>query len=157
MPPLKADEVAPDDPLHRAASSMSDINLRRIQASTPGGMWRDWDAALVADCHKRETGHVCGSVYGRMPWQRPAPTVTTQFYGFGNGRFGHPEQDRAISLRVGAMLQTFPRDYVFARGGELFAFKRLGRMIDNAVPVALARAIARAIAAHLEDVHASSP
>lgn len=157
LPALKAGQVDPDDPLH-CASSMSEVNLQRIRASRPGGTWRDWDDALVAKCHKRTSGHTYGSVYGRMDWHRPAPTITTQFYGFGNGRFGHPEQDRAISLREGAMLQSFPRHYLFARFGEPLSFKRLGRMIGNAVPVALARAVARAIADHLEDVHhAPSP
>ncbi len=151
MPALSAGGVDPDDPLHRA-SSLSSINLRRIRASTPGGTWRDWDDALVTDCHRRSTGRGYASVYGRMHWHRPSPTITTQFYGFGNGRFGHPEQDRAISLREGAVLQTFPRNYAFSRCGEAVEFKRLGRMIGNAVPVAMARAIARAVAAHLEEI-----
>ena len=156
LPALKAGQVDTEDPLHRA-SSMSDINLQRIRASKPGGTWRDWDDALVAKCHKRTSGRTYGSVYGRMDWHFPSPTITTQFYGFGNGRFGHPDQDRAISLREGAMLQSFPRYYRFARSGEPLLFKRLGRMIGNAVPVALARAIARAIAEHLEDVHHAPP
>lgn len=157
LPPLEAGQVDPVDALH-CATSMSEVNLKRIRASKPGGTWRDWDEALIADCHRRASGRTYPSVYGRMDWNLPAPTITTQFYGFGNGRFGHPEQDRAISLREGAMLQSFPRDYKFARSGEPLPFRRLGRMIGNAVPVALARAIARAIAEHLEDVHrAPSP
>jgi hypothetical protein len=43
-----------------------------------------------------------------MSWDAPSPTITTQFFGFGNGRFGHPEQDRALSLREGALLQGLP-------------------------------------------------
>jgi DNA (cytosine-5)-methyltransferase 1 len=87
-----------------------------------------------------------------MEWDKPAPTVTTQCYGFGNGRFGHPEQDRAISLREAAILQSFPRDYAFVpRGGEV-NFNALGRMIGNAVPVDLGRAIARSIRTHLSSV-----
>lgn len=78
--------------------------------------------------------------------------MTTQCYGFGNGRFGHPEQDRAISLREAAILQSFPRDYAFIpKGGEV-SFKVLGRLIGNAVPVDLGRAIARSINHHLEVV-----
>ena len=149
MPPLEAGRVDPQDRLHRT-SSMSQLNLRRIKASTPCGTWRDWDDALVTDCHKRETGKGYGSVYGRMAWDHPSPTITTQFYGFGNGRFGHPEQDRAISLREGSILQTFPHDYAFTRQDGPITFKQVGRMIGNAVPVALARAIARAIRTHLE-------
>ena len=84
-----------------------------------------------------------------MELEEPAPTITTQFYGFGNGRFGHPEQDRAISLREGAILQGFPLDYDFVPANEKIQFKSVGRMIGNAVPVVLARAIGRAIAEHL--------
>ncbi len=151
MPALAAGSSDPHDPLHRA-SSMSDTNLRRIRASSPGGTWRDWENALVTHCHKRETGQGYASVYGRMKWNQAAPTITTQFYGFGNGRFGHPEQDRALSLREGAMLQTFPRNYRFVELNEPITFKRVGRMIGNAVPVALAKAIARAVTTHLEEV-----
>ena len=150
MSPLSAGEISSDDPMHRA-SRMSLLNMRRIKASRPGGTWRDWDWELVAGCHKRRTGRSYASVYGRMRWDRPAPTLTTQFYGFGNGRFGHPEQDRALSLREGAILQTFPKDYSFTEHDSKASIKDLGRLIGNAVPVKLARAIARAIAIHLED------
>ena len=84
-----------------------------------------------------------------MVWDEPAPTLTTQFYGFGNGRFGHPEQDRAISLREGAILQGFPKSYSFIRDGAPVHFKALGRMIGNAVPVRLGKVIGQSIAAHL--------
>ncbi len=148
MRPLEAGEVDSLDCLHRT-SSMSERNIRRIKASTPSGTWRDWDEAIVTDCHKRQTGKGYSSVYGRMAWDRSSPTITTQFYGFGNGRFGHPEQNRAISLREGAILQTFPHDYAFTRQDGPVLFKSIGRMIGNAVPVALARAIARALRTHL--------
>lgn len=147
--PLAAGEADPQDRLHRS-SGMSELNLARIRASDPGGSWRDWNPDLVAECHKRRTGRGYRSVYGRMRWDRPAPTITTQFHGFGNGRFGHPEQDRALSLREGAILQTFPSDYAFAPPAGRMGSKDLGRMIGNAVPVALARAIARAIRSHLD-------
>lgn len=132
-----------------AASKLSDLNLERIRASRPGGTWRDWPEHLVADCHRRETGRTYPGVYGRMEWDEPAPTLTTQFYGFGNGRFGHPEQDRAISLREGAILQGFPKSYSFLPDGAPVHFKTLGRMIGNAVPVTLGEVIGRSIAAHL--------
>ena len=150
MPPLEAGQADPVDPLHRT-SGMSELNLERIRASRPGGTWRDWRADLVAQCHRKDTGRGYASVYGRMRWDLPSPTITTQFYGFGNGRFGHPEQDRALSLREGAMLQTFPRRYAFVRPGESVRFATVGRMIGNAVPVLLAQAIARAIKAHLRE------
>lgn len=76
-------------------------------------------------------------------WDEPSPTITTQFFGFGNGRFGHPEQHRGISLRKGAMFQSFPRDYKFVFDNAKIHMKTLGRLIGNAVPLALGRVIAR--------------
>jgi DNA (cytosine-5)-methyltransferase 1 len=149
--PLSAGEAAPRDKLH-VTSTLSEKNLERIKVSKPGGTWRDWPAHLVADCHRAETGRTYPGVYGRMEWDKPAPTMTTQCYGFGNGRFGHPDQDRAISLREAAILQSFPRKYVFVpKDGDL-SFKALGRLIGNAVPVELGRAIARSINKHLATV-----
>lgn len=148
---LSAGESAPRDKLH-IASTLSEKNLKRIKASKPGGTWRDWPKDLVADCHRAKSGRTYAGVYGRMEWDKPAPTMTTQCYGFGNGRFGHPEQDRAISLREAAILQSFPRDYAFVpRDGEV-SFTVLGRLIGNAVPVNLGRAIARSIKNHLASI-----
>lgn len=145
---LSAGEAAPRDKLH-VSSTLSDKNIKRIKVSKPGGTWRDWPEHLVADCHRAESGRTYASVYGRMEWDKPAPTMTTQCYGFGNGRFGHPEQDRAISLREAAILQGFPRDYTFIPNDGEVSFKVLGRLIGNAVPVDLGRAIARSINEHL--------
>ena len=149
LPPLEAGCMDEADPLHYA-SIMAPLNLRRIRASRPGGTWRDWPPELVAKCHQKSTGKQYHAVYGRMRWDQQAPTITTKFIGFGNGRFGHPEQDRALSLREGALLQTFPRDYAFVRPGDRVYITRVGRMIGNAVPVRLARSVARAIKDHLE-------
>lgn len=147
---LDAGDTDAQDALHRS-SRLSPLNLKRIRAARPGGSWRDWDDELVADCHKAATGRTYASVYGRMEWNAPSPTITTQFFGFGNGRFGHPEQDRAISLREGAILQSFPPDYAFVKPGDPVPFKKLGKKIGNAVPVLLARAIARSIRSHLAE------
>ena len=136
LPPLKAGESCRYDPLHHSAN-LSDLNLKRIKASRSGSTWRDWDPKLVARCHKKKTGKNYISVYGRMCWDEPAPTITTQFYGFGNGRFGHPEQDRAISLREGAILQGFPKKYRFTVPGEAISRRAIGNMIGNAVPIKL--------------------
>ena len=144
LPALVAGETHPGDPLHSAAS-LSDLNIRRIRASTPGGTWRDWPAELRADCHRRDTGETYPSVYGRMEWDAPAPTITTQCFGYGNGRFGHPEQDRAISLREAAMLQTLPRTYELLARGERPKFAILGRLIGNAVPVRLGEVVAESL------------
>ncbi len=150
LPALSAGGSDQKDPLHRA-SRLSAINLERIRASTPGGTWRDWPPHLVSKCHRVKTGSGYSSVYGRMAPHRPAPTITTQFYGFGNGRFGHPSQDRALSLREGAILQGFPTDYQFVADGDQISFRTVGRMIGNAVPVPLARAIARSVRDHLAE------
>jgi DNA (cytosine-5)-methyltransferase 1 len=149
LPALAHGEAHDRDPLHRA-SALTTVNLRRIAAAKPGGSWKDWDRRLVADCHKADTGKGYSSVYGRMSWSEPAPTITTQFYGFGNGRFGHPRQNRALSLREGALLQGFPPDYEFVAPGEPVRFTKVGQMIGNAVPVRLASAIARAVRSHVE-------
>ena len=149
LPPLMAGECDPNDHLHVSAK-LSDINLARIRASRPGGTWRDWPSELVARCHKTNSGRSFPSVYGRMEWDKPAPTITTQCYGFGNGRFGHPEQDRAISLREAAILQGFPYDYEFLPPGSKVVFNTVGRLIGNAVPVHLGRAIARSILRHID-------
>lgn len=146
---LKAGESDPDDALH-AASALSETNLRRIRASKPGGTWRDWPDELQAACHRRKTGSTFPSVYGRMEWDKPGPTITTQSFGYGNGRFGHPKQDRAISLREAAMLQTFPSDYQFVPEGHAVKFNRLGRLIGNAVPVRLGQVIAESLTAHVQ-------
>ncbi len=148
LPPIPAGGALPSDPLH-TASKLSKLNLQRIRASRPGGTWRDWPTRLIADCHRRDSGRTYPGVYSRMVWDEPAPTLTTQFYGFGNGRFGHPEQDRALSLREGAILQGFPEDYSFVPADSPIHFKRMGRMIGNAVPVTLARIIGRSILRHL--------
>lgn len=148
LAPLKAGQIHPSDPLHMA-SSLSPLNLQRIKASRPGGTWRDWPPELQATCHKKATGATYPSVYGRMEWDRPAPTITTQCFGYGNGRFGHPEQDRAMSLREAAMLQTFPEDYAFVRPGDTVKFSKMGRLIGNAVPVRLGEVIAHSLINHV--------
>jgi len=134
------------------SSVLSSINLRRIRSSAPGGTWRDWRSDIVAKCHKKPTGKTYPSVYGRMDWDCPAPTITTQFYGFGNGRFGHPEQDRAISLREGAILQSFPKNYVFVPKNEPVFRKTIGRLIGNAVPVKLGKIIGKSILHHVMEM-----
>lgn len=146
---LSAGEVCETDPLHQACN-LSPLNLKRVRASKPGGTWRDWNKSLVADCHKKDSGKTYPSVYGRMSWDETAPTITTQYYGFGNGRFGHPEQDRAISLREGAILQSFPRSYKFVPKGAPIYRKAIGRLIGNAVPVKLGEAIGKSIVRHVD-------
>lgn len=133
LPKLAAGEADPQDRLHRARG-VNDTNLRRLRASRPGGSWRDWPKELRAPCHQRKTGATYQSVYARMAWNEPSPTITTQSYNFGTGRFGHPDQDRSITLREAALLQTFPRRYRFVKPREPVTMARIGRLIGNAVP-----------------------
>jgi DNA (cytosine-5)-methyltransferase 1 len=147
MPALRAGEANPNDPIH-AAAGMSALNLKRIRASRPGGSWRDWPKSLRAACHGKKSGASYGAVYGRMEWSRPAPTMTTLCHGFGNGRFGHPTQDRAISLREAAILQSFPKRYKFVPPSSRVKFTSIGRLIGNAVPPRLGEVIGRSLMEH---------
>ena len=150
LPKLADGEIDPHDPLHKAAR-LSPLNKARIQASIPGGTWRDWPPDLVAECHRRESGKHSSGVYGRMTWDQTAPTMTTLCYGFGNGRFGHPEQDRAISLREAAIFQSFPTDYQFAPADKPIPMKRVSKLIGNAVPPKLGEAVGKVLARHCVD------
>lgn len=147
LPRIAAGDCDPHDPMHRAAT-LTPINLQRILNSREGGTWRDWPAHLVAACHRKASGMTYASVYGRMNRNEPSPTMTTLCYGFGNGRFGHYEQARAISLREAAILQSFPRDYEFMPPDRI-TFKAVGRMIGNAVPVRLGEVIGESLMRHV--------
>ena len=141
---IKAGQSSPDDPIHMAPR-LSPLNHKRIKASKPGGTWRDWSESLRADCHKKKSGATYPSVYGRMEWGKPSPTITTQCFGYGNGRFGPPEQHRAISLREAAILQSFPEDYIFLKTSEKPRFSAIGRLIGNAVPVRVVEVVGNAL------------
>lgn len=124
--------------LHSAAA-LSPENLRRIaMTERSGGDRMAWskDAELQIPAYEGRD-NIFRDVYGRMFWDRPAPTITTRFNSFSNGRFGHPEENRAISIREGARLQTFPMEYNF-QGSSL---NSLAKQIGNAVPPELARRI----------------
>lgn len=146
--PIKDGEISKKDSLHRA-SKLSPLNNKRIKQSKPGGTWLDWDEELRAPCHRKKTGRSYAGVYSRMKWDEPSPTITTQFYAFGTGRFGHPEQDRALSLREGAMLQTFPKNYEFLNPKSKFSMEQTGVYIGNAVPVKLGLIIGKSILRHV--------
>lgn len=137
-PALEAGEADENIPNHRAAG-LSEINMQRLQATPAnGGSRTDWPPELWLNCHENFTGHT--DVYGRMVWENVAPTLTVKCFSISNGRFAHPEQNRAISLREAAALQTFPDDYIFY--GNL---QEIGKQIGNAVPVLLAETIGRYI------------
>lgn len=148
LKPLGDGQTDPDDPLHKTYK-LGETNRRRAAASKVKGTWADWPEGLRLACHKKESGATYGSVYGRMDPEAPSPTMTTQFYNIGTGRFVHPTQDRGLSLREGAILQTFPNDYEFVEPGSEITFTRQGRQIGNAVPPVLGVVIGRAILTHL--------
>lgn len=150
LEPIEAGGLSAKDPLHRSRS-LTPINLQRIQNTPYGGSWKDWPEELVLDCHRKETGKSFGSVYGRMKWEEPSPTITTECTGIGNGRFGHPEQDRAISIREAALLQTFPMDYRFFPDEEEVSITKASRYIGNAVPPKLGEIIADSIKNHIRN------
>lgn len=146
LPPINAGETCLKDPIHRTLN-LSPININRIKQSKPNGTWRDWDEELLPNCYKKTSGQTYTSVYGRMDWKGVAPTITTQFYSYGTGRFGHPKQNRALSLREGALLQTFPADYNF---DATIGINKIGRQIGNAVPPRLGLVIGQAIQKHVK-------
>jgi len=130
LPAIKAGEQY-DKILNHRAASLSAKNLERIRATPEGGTRKNWPPHLALNCHSEYTGH--SDVYGRMVWDKPATGLTTRCISLSNGRFGHPEQDRAISIREAACLQTFPRDFQFS--GSL---NSMARQIGNALPVKVA-------------------
>jgi DNA (cytosine-5)-methyltransferase 1 len=149
LPAISSGEKDKNDFLH-FTSKMSELNIRRIKSSIPNGTWEDWSDDLKLQCHKKQTGKTYRAVYGRMSWDEPSPTITTQFYNYGTGRFGHPEQNRALTVREASILQTFPKDYKFVENGDSIYMTRLGTHIGNAVPVKLGYIIGKSILKHLE-------
>ena len=149
LPPVECGEICDSDPLHRT-QKLSEMNLRRIKASKPGGTWLDWDEDLKLECHKKDSGSTYKAVYGRMSWTEPASTITTQFYNYGTGRFGHPTQNRAITIREAAILQTFPPDYIFYEDENDIRLRKLSAYIGNAVPVELGTVIGKTIKLHIK-------
>lgn len=137
LPPIDAGARSTSDRDH-SSMKLSPINLERIRATPEGGGRADWPPRLRLKCHSEYNGH--SDVYGRLSWDRPASGLTTRCISYSNGRFGHPEQDRAISVREAALLQTFPRDFQFA--GTLTS---RARQIGNAVPPLVARRTGEAL------------
>ena len=146
LPRIAAGEAHPSVANHRAAG-LSERNLERVRATSEGGGHQDWPEWLRLACHRNTKGY--SDVYGRMWWDRPASGLTTRCISYSNGRFGHPEQDRAISVREAACLQTFPRNFLFKGSLESMA-----RQIGNAVPVRMARIVGDHVNRHLKEVGA---
>jgi len=133
---------------------LSEKNKKRIRKTPADGgtriSWKD-DPGLQIDAY-RGKDNIFKDVYGRMFWDKPAPTITTRFNSLSNGRFGHPDEPRAISLREGATLQTFSKTHIFGCLSEA----KLARLIGNAVPPELARRIGNSIQKNYETVNIRS-
>lgn len=142
LPPIEAGETHAEIPNHQAAQ-LSPRNLRRIALTPVGGDRRDWPPELELQCHRKHSGHT--DVYGRMIKDRPSAALTTRCISLSNGRYGHPTQNRAISVREAACIQTFPMDFIF-RG----ALTSTARQVGNAVPVAMAKVFGEAIICHYQ-------
>lgn len=151
LPSITDGETHSNDPLHHA-KKLNNLNKQRIRATPEGGSWKDWDESLWLECHKKDSGKNFNSVYGRMKWNDVAPTMTTYCTGLSNGRFGHPVQDRAISLREAALIQSFPEDYNFIDPNSEFSSPTIARQIGNAVPVGLGIAVAQSIKNHIKEI-----
>lgn len=150
---LKAGDTHKKDPFH-TTRKLSALNLKRIKATPPNGGSRDsWPKDLILDCHKKKNVSF-GDVYGRMNFYDYAPTITCGCISYSKGRFGHPIEDRAISLREAALIQTFPIHYKFTghKNGQLFfgSKEKMATQIGNAVPVNLAKLFINEIYTHLK-------
>ena len=155
LPAIAAGEACSDPkfPNHRA-SDLSQLNMMRIKASPHNGGGRnDWPKNLWPPCYTRvnddgttHPGHT--DCYGRLWWDRPATGLTTRCISYSNGRFGHPEQDRALSVRETARLQGF--DDAFEFTGSM---NSMARQIGNAVPVDLACTMGKHFVKHIEEIN----
>lgn len=133
LPKLDAGQQCDKTANHRARE-LSELNMSRIKSVPADGGSRDaFPKELVLDCHREFHGH--SDVYGRMKFDEPSPTITTRCVSISNGRYGHPIENRAISLREAARLQTFPDDFVF----DSNSLESAARMVGNAVPVMVAK------------------
>jgi len=154
LPPISAGEEYEDlNILNHRSAKLSNLNLKRVKASNPdGGGRKNWPKKLWPDCYKtREDGSIHighTDCYGRLWWDKPATGLTTRCISYSNGRFGHPEQDRAISVREAARLQGFDDTFEFT--GNL---NSMAKQIGNAVPVDLAHAMGNHFLKNIEVVN----
>lgn len=144
LPPIRQGETHPDDPMHTCAAHTDEVTERMRAIPRDGGSWTDiirtHPHLLTPSMKRKVRSNDLGSfpdVYGRMAWDRPAPTITRECGSPGNGRYTHPEQDRMLSVREMALLQGFPSNYTFA-GGLTQRYNQIG----DAVPPLISRQIA---------------
>ena len=148
LPAVEAGEQHPNDPMH-VSPRMTEGSMARMRAiPNDGGSWTDIPEELahlrIPSMNAKKPGSF-PDIYGRLAWDRPAPTVTRECSHPGNGRYSHPEQDRLLTVREMALIQGFPVDYHF-KGSLSFKYRQIG----DAVPPMVASQIARAIIADAE-------
>ena len=143
LPPLSAGTRDDGVPNHYACA-LSPMNLERIRALPEGGRRTEWDERLKLGCHAELKGYT--DTYGRMSWDRPSPALTTRCISLSNGRYGHPDQDRAISMREASNLQSFDEDFIFVG-----SVNGIAKQIGNAVPPELAHVCGRAMVENVRE------
>jgi len=133
------------DPLHRRIR-LSARNLERLRLIPPGGGFENLPIEMRVECHKSGAARIGHrSVYGRLAPDKPAATITARFDSFTRGKFGHPWDERNITLREGARLQGFPDSHEFYGTQE-----EIAAQIGNAVPPPLAYHFGQALKRFLE-------
>lgn len=136
-----------DDPLHISDETRRSDKVKKLISLVPkdGGSRMDLPEKYQLECHKRTTGF--RDVYGRMAWDQPSPTITGGCNNPSKGRFLHPEENRVITLREAALLQTFPVNYKFSlKAGK----SSIAMMIGNALPPTFIEFHARNLLKHIE-------
>lgn len=134
-----------------SVAGLSKKNIKRLKLTPKnGGTRQAWaDTDLQINAYKKDSDKISfNDTYGRMTWDKPAPTITTKFFSISNGRFAHPDENRAISLREGATLQTFPITFKFISN----KMATISRMIGNAVPPIYAKQIGLTIIKNHESI-----
>ena len=148
FPKIKAGHKDETEFIH-TVPTISDIIIRRLQKVTINGGNRLGfanDPELQLPCFVGKDDSF-KDTFGRLWWDRPSPTITTKFFSVSNGRFVHPDEDRALSLREGATLQSFPKEYKFYGTST----SSIARLIGNAVPPQYAKCIGEAIIKNHQD------
>lgn len=138
---------------NHTTAGLSDINLERLALTPKNGgnrlAWKDYKHLQLKCFVDKDKSFV--DTFGRMHWDRPASTITTKFFSISNGRFAHPDEDRALSIREGATLQTFPKNYIF----KTTSIANTAKLIGNAVPPKYAQQLGEVIIERVSTWHNS--
>jgi len=114
--------------------TLSTKNIDRMKKASPGKSWRSIPKKLRPICHKElNTGF--SNVYGRLSWDQVSSTITGGCTTFSKGRFGHPQENRTISVREAALIQTFPSNYIL----DTLFMDDVCDIVGNALPCDFAK------------------